>query len=67
MVIIKKVDNRLVEKCNMCHTKLQKNNSHHFLCHQCWKEKQYEKGNFALVTGIKQNKRYSEEKENGCK
>lgn len=44
---------KMVEECNKCKKKLKNNNKHHFFCQECWEERQIEKGNTALIPGIK--------------
>lgn len=44
---------KVVDNCRKCEKKLKKGNIHHVYCHKCWKEIQLEKGNLALISGVK--------------
>lgn len=54
MIIDKKKKNlKLVKNCQECKNILPKYHVHHLLCKNCWEKQQFEKGNLALLGGVK--------------
>ena len=50
---IKQKDLKVQKRCENCGNELPKYSKHHKYCHKCWKERQLEKGNLALIGGVK--------------
>jgi len=46
-------DYKVVTVCKKCGNQLPKYSPHHFLCKRCWEERQFAKGNLALLGGVK--------------